>query len=68
MVVQVLDVGVAFQQPEQLVNDAFQMHLFRRDQRKTLRKVKAHLVAEHADGAGAGAVAFLVAVVEDVLE
>ncbi len=34
---------------------------------KALREIEAHLVAEHADRAGAGAVGFFRAVVEHVL-
>src|SRR6185437_9090307 len=53
---QVGDVGVAAQEPDQLVHDRFQMQLLGGDQRKTLREIEAHLPAEHAARAGAGAV------------
>ena len=68
MVVQVPDVGVAAEHPQQLVDDGLQVHLLGGDQREALLEVETHLVAEHADGARARAVAFLHAVVEDVLE
>ena len=49
-------IAVATQKPQQLVNDAFEVHLFGRHQRKALLQIKAHLVAKHAARAGAGAV------------
>jgi len=44
------------------------VHFLRRHQRETFGEVEAHLVAEHADGTRARAVALLHAVVEDMLE
>jgi hypothetical protein len=38
------------------MHDGFQVNLFSGHQRKTFVQVKAHLVAEHAFGASAGAV------------
>ena len=59
---QVGDIGVAGQKPQQLVDDGFKVNFFGGDQRKTLRQVKAHLVAKDRARAGAGAVGFDVAV------
>ena len=49
-------VGVAAQEPEQLVDDALQVHLLGGEQRETLLEVEAHLIAERRESAGAGAV------------
>jgi len=59
---QVSDVGVALQKPDQLVHDRFQMQLLGGDQRKTFVEIEAHLPAEHAARAGAGAIGFFRAV------
>ena len=53
---QPLHVGVAAQKPQQLHDDGAQVHLLGGDQRKAFVQVEAHLVAEHALGAGARAV------------
>ena len=50
------------------MDDTFQVHLLCRHQGEALRKVKPHLVAEHADGARTRAVAFLMTVVKDILQ
>mgnify|MGYP003394306645 CR=1 FL=1 len=52
-------IAVAAQKPQQLHDDGFEEHLFGGHQGKALVQVKPHLVAKHALGAGAGAVAFL---------
>ena len=67
VVFQVFDVGAALQEPQQLMDDGFQVALLGGDQRETFGEVEAHLVAEHAGGAGAGAVGFMGAVVQHVL-
>src|SRR5690606_2271177 len=54
---QILDVRVAGQEPQQLVNDRAQMQLLRRQQRKAFAEVEAHLMTEHAERSRAGAVA-----------
>ena len=59
---QPFDIAVTAQEPQQLDDDGLEENLLGRDQRETLLKVKAHLVAEHAARAGAGAVAFLYAI------
>ena len=55
------------QEPEQLVDDRLQVQLLGGDQREALGEVEAHLMAEHRERAGAGAVALLHAVGEHVL-
>ncbi len=56
VLVQVADIGVTLQEPQQLVQDRAQVHLLGGDQRETRGQVEAHLVAEHADGTGPGTV------------
>ena len=46
------------------MDDGFQVTFFGGDQRKALFQIKAHLIAEYADGAGASAVALFCAVIE----
>ena len=67
ILLEVFGVGAALQKPQQFVDDGFQVALLGGDQREALRQIEAHLVAEHADGAGAGAVGFFRAVVQHVL-
>ena len=67
MFVEIFDVGVAGEKPQQLVHDRFEVQLLGGDQRKSLRQVVTRLMAEHGDRAGAGAVAFLHATGENVL-
>ena len=57
VVVEIFDVGVAAQEPQQFVDDGFDVQLLGGDQRETARQVKAHLVAEDRARADAGAVA-----------
>ena len=61
---QIGDVGVAAQEPQQLDDDRLQVQLLGRHQRKALRQIEAHLVAEDRAGAGAGAVGFCGAFVQ----
>ena len=65
MLVEIFDVGVAGQEPEQLVDDRFQVQLLGGRERKALGEVEAHLVPENRERAGAGAVALLHALGED---
>src|SRR5262249_16998915 len=67
VLVEVADIGVAGEKPQQLVNDGFQVHFLGRQQREAGRKIEAHLVAEHGQRAGAGAVMLLRAVAQDAL-
>ena len=57
VVVQVLDVGVARNEPQQLVDNGAQVHLLGGEQREAVGQIEAHLIAEHALRAHAGAVA-----------
>ena len=65
---QIFHVCVAFQEPQKFMYDGFEVKLFSGEQRKPLREIEAHLTAEHADGAGAGAVGLGYSVVEYVFE
>ena len=53
---QPLHVGVAAQEPEQLVDDRLQVQLLGGEQREAVGEVEAQLAAEHRQRAGAGAV------------
>src|SRR6185437_1235258 len=68
VILEVTDVGIALQEPQQLVDDRAQVQLLGGDQREAVVEVEAHLPAEHAAGAGTGAVALLRAVFEHVRE
>ncbi|MNT69144.1 hypothetical protein D3C72_2074390 [compost metagenome] len=57
MLLQVLDVGVALQEPQQFMDDGFEVALLGGHHGEAVGQVEAHLVAEHTIGAGAGAVA-----------
>ena len=67
VLMQIGDVGVALQEPQQFVDDRTQMAALGRHQRETFLQVKAHLVAENGDGAGTGTVVFLGALIEHLL-
>ena len=54
-----LGIGVSVKEPEQLVNDGFKVQFLGGKQGKSLLQVEPHLVSEHAECAGAGAVTFL---------
>ena len=62
-----MNVGVAFEKPEQFVDDGFQMEFLGGEQGEAIVKVKAHLVSEYADGPRSGTVFFLDAFVENAL-
>ena len=68
VVLQILHIGVALQEPQQFVNDGFQMHFLGSDQRKTIFKIETHLMAKHTDGACAGAVVALHTFCGDALQ
>ncbi len=59
------DVGVAAQEPEQFVDDRFEVDLLGGEQRKALAKRKAGLRAEDGARAGAGAVGLGTTLLED---
>ena len=65
VLVQIVDVGVAAQKPEQLVDDGFEVELLGREQRKAGGKIEPDLMAEDRARADAGAVAFFDALLED---
>lgn len=68
VIVQVSDVRVALQEPQQFVNNRAQVQFFCREQRKPFAQVEAHLVTERTGRSGSGAVAFGGAVGLDVTE
>lgn len=68
VVVEVLDVGVALEEPEEFVDDGAEVKFFGSEERESIVEVEAHLVAESADGTGAGAVVFWGTVIEYVLK
>ncbi len=68
VVLEVGDVGFALQEPQQLVHDRAQVQLLGGHQREAGVEIEAHLPAEHAARAGAGAVGFLRAVLEHVAQ
>ena len=59
VLLQVLHVGVAFEEPEQFVDDGFQVQLLGSEAGEAVVQIEAHLMAEHTDGARAGSVALL---------
>src|SRR3990172_7199164 len=65
---QVAYVGIAVQDPEQLVNDGLNVQLLGGEQGVAGLQVVARLVAEDGQGACAGAVLFAKAVIEDMSE
>ena len=65
MLLQIPDVRLAGQKPQQLVDDRFQMQLLGRDQGKAFIQLKPHLMAKYRQRSGSGAVAFLDPTVED---
>ena len=66
VLVEIFDVGVAGQEPEQLVDDRFEVQLLGGEQRKAVVELKAHLMAEHRERAGAGAVVLFHATAKDM--
>ena len=56
VVLEILDVGVAGDEPQKFINDRFQVNFLGGQKRETFGEVEAHLVAEDAFGAYAGAV------------
>src|SRR5262245_3093462 len=67
MLVEPAHVAVAAQEPEQFVDDRFQVEFLGGDQRKPVGEIEAHLVAENAQGACAGAIGLRHAVVQRML-
>src|SRR5262249_59437945 len=67
MLVEIFDVGVAGEEPEQLVDDRSQAQLLGGGKRKPARQVETHLMAEYRKRAGAGPIVLLDAIGEDPL-
>jgi translation elongation factor EF-Tu-like GTPase len=65
MLVEIFHVGVAGEEPEQLVDDRSQVQLLGGGEREAVREVEAHLMTEHRQRAGAGAIVLLRAVGEN---
>ena len=66
MIDQILDVCVAREEPQELVDDRLGRHLLRREQRKTFGEVESHLVAENTERADTRPVLALFAMFEDM--
>ena len=68
IVLQVFDVGVTIEEPQQFVDDGLEVQLLRGEAGESVLKVESHLMAKHADGASACAVTFLYALREYTVE
>jgi len=66
IVLEIADIGVALQEPEQFDNDRTQVQLLGRDHRETVSQIKAHLAPEHGPCAGSRAICAFEAVFENV--
>ena len=55
-------------EPQELVDDGFEMNLLGREEREAFTEVETHLVAEHALRAGTGAVALHDSVLTDMAQ
>ena len=60
------DVGVPFQKPQQLMNDGTEVQLFGREHRKAFRQVEPHLISKTPQCPSACAVFTLHSVVQEV--
>jgi hypothetical protein len=56
VLIEVFDIGVAGQKPKQLVNDRLDVQLLGGDKGKAFAQIEAHLMTEHRERAGAGAI------------
>ena len=68
MLLEEVYVGVAAQEPQQFVDDGFQMELLGRQAGETVVEGESHLMAEHADGARPRAVLLAFPLGEDTVE
>jgi hypothetical protein len=66
VVLEVLDICIACDEPEKFVNDGLEVHLLGCEKRESLAQVKTHLMTEYALGTGAGTVAFHCSVFTDM--
>ena len=60
--------AIAIEEPQELMDDRLQVQLLCGEAGESLLEVKSHLMAKHADGACARAVAFLNTLCEDAVE
>jgi hypothetical protein len=56
LIFEILNVGIAFKEPEELVYDRFKVNLLRRNKRKPVREVEPQLTTKHRVGSDTGAV------------
>jgi hypothetical protein len=68
MLVAIFDVGVAGEEPEQLVDDPFEGQRLGGDERKPVRQVEAHLMPEYRQRVDAGSIVFFDAVGENAFQ
>ena len=68
VVLEVLDVGIALQKPQQLMDDGAQVQFFGGQHRKAFLQIKAHLVAKTPDGTSSCAVFAQVAVGQQMVK
>src|SRR5262249_19286109 len=66
-VLEIFDICVAGEKPEQFVDDRLQVQLLRREHRKAFAQIEAHLMAENGNRADAAAVALFHPIRKDVL-
>ena len=65
LLLKVADVGVAAQKPEELMNDRFEMQLFRREKRKAVAQIEAGLCTENRERARSSSVAARPSLLQD---
>ena len=68
VVLQIFNIGVACQEPQQLVYNRLQVQLFGCEQGETLLQVKTHLITKGTDSTRSGTVVFACTIVENVLQ
>ena len=68
VLLQIGNIGFPFQEPQQFVNNRFQVQLFGGQQRKTILQIETHLVTKNALGTCAGAVGSQLSMVQYVLQ
>jgi len=65
---EVIDIGIAFQEPQQFVDDAAEVQLLGGQYRETLTQIKPHLVTKTPQGARSSAVFPFYTIVHEVLQ
>ena len=68
MVMQVFDIGIPLDKPQQFVYNRAQMDFLRSQKGETLRKVKSHLIAENGLRSSACPVGLYMSVINDMLQ